>query len=152
MARSMVVRRLLAACLLFATASGCTREDEPRQEVRLLAPAWLVRDVRPFERRTGCLVDLRVYDENEDIETIARRRNVDVVARPVPPGEAAHASVELVRVTLARGLEITIPRRLASAFHGEVRPAGRRSIRWAIREQGDNEGCARRWLAYATSQ
>jgi len=61
--------------------------------------------------------------------------------------------VPLVRITLERGLTITIPKRLASAFAGApIRPAGRRSIVWTIREEGGNDTCARRWLDYATSQ
>ena len=106
----------------------------------------------PFERETGCRVDLRVYDEGEDLDAIARRRDVDVIAEPVPPGERADDSVELVRVTLRSGIEITVPKKLASAFHGTVRPAGRRTTAWVIREDGDNPDCAERWLDYATSQ
>ncbi len=147
---SMAVRPLLAAALL-SVAAGCGA-DEPKREVRLLAPAGLVGDTIGFERETGCEVDLRVYDQGENLATIARRRNVDVVARPTRPGEAAHDSTELVRITIDRNLEIVIPRRLAAAYNRPARPAGRRSTRWTIRDEGDNEDCARRWLAYATSQ
>ena len=142
-------RALLAAALL--TLAGCGGSDD-RKEVRLLAPAGLVGDVTSFERETGCRVDLRVYDEGEDLDAIARRRDVDVIAEPAPPGERADDSVALVRVTLASGIEITVPRKLASAFDGTTRPAGRRRTVWVIREEGDNPGCAERWLDYATSQ
>jgi hypothetical protein len=148
---SMAVRLLLAAALLLVL-SGCGEERPASREVRLLAPADLVEDVSSFERTTGCRVDLRVYDEGEDLPAIARRRNVDVVAGPAPPGTEPHDSVELVRVTLERGLEITIPKRFARAFAKPARPAGRRLTRWTTREDGDNPDCARRWIAYATSQ
>jgi hypothetical protein len=147
----MAVRLLLAAALLFVL-SACGGDEPPRREVRLLAPADLVEDVSGFERATGCRVDLRVYDEGEDLPAIARRRDVDVVAGPPPPGTKPHDSVALVRVTLERGLEITVPRRFARAFAKPARPAGRRLTRWTIREDGDNPDCARRWVAYATSQ
>jgi hypothetical protein len=148
---SMAVRPVLATLLLFALA-GCGGEQEADREVRLLAPAGLVADTAAFERRTNCRVDLRVYDEGEDVEAIARRRNVDVVAAPVPPGTPADDSVALVTVELASGLEVTIPRALASAFAGVARPAGRRRTTWIIREDGRNEDCAERWLDYARSQ
>jgi hypothetical protein len=146
----MAARSLLVASLLFVT--GCGGDSTAPREVRILAPAGLVEDVAPFERRTGCRVDLRVYDDGEDIDAIARRRDADVVARPVPPGGPAHDSVELVRVKVDEGLEVTIPKALASAFPGNHRPAGRRRTAWAIREEGENDRCAERWLAYATSQ
>jgi hypothetical protein len=146
---SMGKRALVAAALL--ALAGCGGSGD-RREVRLLAPAGLVGDVTPFERETGCRVDLRVYDEGEDLDAIARRRDVDVIAGPVPPGERADDSVELVRVTLPSGIEITLPKTLASAFHGTVRPAGRRTTAWMIRDEGDNQVCAKRWLDYATSQ
>ena len=143
-------KRALATAALLALA-GCGGSGD-RREVRLLAPAGLVGDVTPFERETGCRVDLRVYDEGEDLNAIARRRDVDAIAEPVPPGDRADDSVDLVRVTLPSGIEITVPKTLASAFHGTVRPAGRRTTAWVIREEGDNPGCAGRWLDYATSQ
>jgi hypothetical protein len=149
MLRSMGKRGLVAAALL--TLAGCGGGEHQR-EVRLLAPAGLVGDVAQFERETGCRVDLRVYDEGEDLDAIARRRDVDVIATPVPPGESADDSVELVRITLPSGIEITVPKTLASAFQGTVRPAGRRSTVWVIREDGDNRDCAERWVDYATSQ
>ena len=149
MLRSMGKRALVAAALL--AVAGCGG-GEPQREVRLLAPVGLVGDVAPFERETGCRVDLRVYDEGEDLDAIARRRDVDVIAGPVPPGQHADDSVELVRITLASGLEITVPRELARAYHGTIRPAGRRSTAWVIREDGDNPECAQRWLDYETSQ
>ncbi len=148
---SMAVRFLLASILLLALGA-CGGDSADSREVRLLAPADLVEDVAPFERRTGCRVDLRVYDEDEDIDAIARRRNVDVVAGPVPPGDVAHDSVELVRIELDDGLEVTIPKSLAAAFEGTARPAGERRTRWVIREDGENEDCAERWFDYATSQ
>lgn len=151
MALSMSVRRPLAAALLLALA-GCGGDPAPPREVRLLAPADLVDDVTSFERRTGCRVDLRVYDAGEDLPAIARRRNVDVVAGPVPPGMKAHDSVELVRITLEPGLEVTLPKRLAAAFDKPARPAGRRSTRWTIRRDAENLDCARLWVSYATSQ
>jgi hypothetical protein len=149
MLESMGKRALIAAALL---ALGGCGGSEDRREVRLLAPAGLVGNVTPFERETGCRVDLRVYDEGEDLDAIARRRNVDVIAEPTPPGKRADDSVELVRVTLPSGIEITVPKKLASAFHGTVRPAGRRTTAWVIRGDGDNPDCAERWVDYATSQ
>ena len=41
---------------------------------------------------------------------------------------------------------------LASAFEGPAKPAGRRTTAWTIREDGENEDCAERWLDYARSQ
>jgi hypothetical protein len=149
MAVSMATRLLLTAVCLVAVA-GCGGDSDTTQEVRLLAPAGLAEDTAPFERETACRVDLRVYDEGEDLAAIARRRDVDVVAEPVSAGETPHDSIELVRVELATGLEVTIPKELASAYRGTARPAGVRRTRWEIREQGENEDCARRWLSYAT--
>jgi hypothetical protein len=149
MALSMSIRSTLAAAFLVAVA-GCGGDSDPSREVRLLAPAGLAEDVASFERQTGCGVDLRVYDEDEDLAAIARRRDVDVVAEPVSAGETPHDSIALVRVELATGLEVTIPKELAAAYRGTARPAGLRRTRWKIREQGENEDCARRWLAYAT--
>jgi hypothetical protein len=148
---SMARRLALAAALLHVLA-GCGGADEPRREVRLLAPAGVVDDVARFERATGCRVDLRVYDEDEDVDAIAGRRDADVIAAPAPPGTRPQVSQELVRITLARGLEVTIPRHLAPAFDGDARSAGRRSTVWRIRPEGENGGCARRWLADATSR
>jgi hypothetical protein len=148
---SMARRLVLAAALLHVLA-GCGAADEPRREVRLLAPPRVVDDVARFERATGCRVDLRVYDENEDINAIAHRRNADVIAAPAPPGMTPHVSQELVQITLAPGLEVTIPKQLAPAFDGDARPAGRRSTVWRIRPEGENDDCARRWLAYAASR
>lgn len=150
----MAVRRHLAAGLLLALAGcgGGGGNDDSRGEVRLLAPVGVAPDVARFERETGCRVDLRVYDPNEDVDAIARRRDTDVVAGPVPPGGTPHSSEPLVRITIAKDLELTLPKRLASAFNRPTRPAGRRSLAWSIRPEGDNDACARRWLAYATSQ
>lgn len=151
MPRSMVIRLLLAAALLLVLA-GCGGEQDTRSEVSLLAPVGVAGDVTRFERETGCRVDLRVYDEGEDLAAIARRRDVDVIAGPVPPGGSPHDSVELVRITLDGGIEITVPKELASAFNGAARPAGRRSTAWQIRTEGENQDCAERWVDYATSQ
>jgi hypothetical protein len=149
---SMAIRLVLAATALVVALAGCGGDSATKREVRLLAPPGLADDYATFERQTSCRVDLRVYDDDEDIQAIARRRDVDVVAGPVPSGQAAHDSVELVRIELADGLEVTIPRALASAFDDPVRPAGRRNTRWVIREDGENEDCAERWVDYATSQ
>jgi hypothetical protein len=147
---SMAVRLLLVAGALLFLA-GCGSDEEP-QELRLLAPAGIVDDVTRFEQDAGCRVDLRVYDDEEDVEAIARRRDADVIAGPVPPGGEPHVSEELVRITLESGLEITVPKRLSSAFEGERRPAGRRTLAWTIRDEGESPDCARRWLDYVTSQ
>jgi hypothetical protein len=151
MRRSMAFRRTLAAAVLLALG-GCGADQEQRREVRVLAPADLLENAVAFERRTGCRVDRRPYDEGEDLATIARRRDVDVVAAPVPRGTRADDSVQLVTIRLAHRLEITVPKRSARAFDGTVRPAGSRRTRWVIRNEGDNPHCARLWVAYATSQ
>jgi hypothetical protein len=148
---SMSIRVLLAAALL-AVVAGCGGDSVAR-EVRLLAPVGIAKDVSGFEQETGCEVDLRVYDEGEDIAAIASRRDTDAIAAPTSPGGIPDVVEELVRVTLKGGVVLTIPRDLASAFSAtEVRPAGRRQISWTIREQGDNDECARRWIAHAVSQ
>jgi hypothetical protein len=147
----MAIRLVLAAALLLVLA-GCGEEQDARSEVRLLAPAGIVEDVTRFERQTGCRVELRVYDEGEDVTAIARRRDTDVIAGPVPPGGVAHDSVELVRITLEGGIELTVPKDVASAFDGAARPAGRRSTAWRIRPEGENQECAERWVDYATSE
>jgi hypothetical protein len=148
----MVVRTLLAAGLLLA-AAACGRDDARSRELRLLAPAGLVEldHVRRFERASGCRIDLRVYDENENVAAIARRRDVDVVAVPAARQDA-HTSIELVRIRLEPGLVIIVPSRFARAFDRPAQPAGRRSVRWTIRDDGESPGCARRWLSYVTSQ
>jgi hypothetical protein len=110
-------------------------------------------------------VDARIYDENEDVVAIARRRDVDAVAGSeeilarlgrageLLPGATRQDSVAFARVTLASGVELTIPRHLARALRPEsIRPAGRRTIAWAIRKDGDNRDCARRWIAHAVSR
>jgi hypothetical protein len=148
---SMSIRVLLAASLLSVVA-GCGGDSEAR-EVRLLAPVGIAKDVTGFEHDTGCRVDLRVYDEGEDIAAIARRRDADAIAGPTAPGAVPAVVEELVQVRLEGGVVLTIPRDLASAFNApEVRSAGRRQISWTIREEGDNDECARRWIAYASSQ
>ncbi len=149
---SMSIRTLLVASVL-ATLVGCGGES--RREVRLLAPAGLAEEaeIARFERDSGCQVDLRVYDDGEDLGAIAARRDTDVVAGPVPRGGRAHDSVDLVRATLESGVVLTIPRDLAPAFGtARVEPAGTRETAWTIRAEGDNDDCARRFVAYVTSQ
>jgi hypothetical protein len=148
----MAIRLLAAAALPILALAGCGGADKSTRQLRLLAPAWIDADIPRFERVTGCLVDLRVYDEGEDLLAIAKRRDSDVIASPVPPGGAADQREPFVHITLKGGLEITVPQRLASAFAGPSRPAGRRAIVWRIRDAGENGDCARRWVAYATSQ
>jgi hypothetical protein len=111
---------------------------------------WAIDDPAAFERTTGCRVDVRVYDEDEDLGAIAERRDVDIVAAPAPPGRSADRTVEFVHVTIEGGVEVTVPANLARAFRGSTRPAGRRSIRWTIRDEGENPDCAARWVEYAT--
>lgn len=148
---SMSIRVLLAAALL-AVLVGCGGDSETR-EVRLLAPVGIAKDVTGFEEETGCRVDLRVYDDGEDIDAIARRRDADAIADATPRGQVPDVVDELAQVTLKGGVVVTIPRRLASAFDWvAIRSAGRREISWKIREDGDNDDCARRWIAYAISQ
>ena len=150
---SMSGRALLAAALV-AAVTGCGG-DEQQAEVRVLAPAGVVSDAAAarFERDTGCRVDLRVYDTDEDLDAIADRRNTDVIAAPTPQGRTPDLTEELVEATLAGDVVVTVPRRLAPALDPlSTRPAGRRDLSWTIREEGDNDDCARRWLAYATSQ
>lgn len=145
------MRTLLAAAFLTVLA-GCGGESPPR-EVRLLAPVGIANDVPRFEQETGCRVDLRVYDEGEDIEAIARRRDSDAIAGPTPAGGQPDIVQELARLTLAGGVVLIIPRTLASEFDWvDIRSAGRRQLSWKVREEGDNDDCARRWVAHATSQ
>jgi hypothetical protein len=164
----MAVRAFLTAALLIL--AGCGGASETTREVHLLAPAGYVEDgstdpaldsVTPFERRTGCRVDVRVYDEQEDVPAIARRRDTDAVAGTAETlsdfgGDVQvrtpYRRTKLSRVTLDGGVEVTVPTRLASAFDGTARPAGSRSVAWAIRRDGDNPGCAERWIDYVTSQ
>jgi hypothetical protein len=149
----MAARALLAAALVVGLA-GCGGGTAER-EVRLLAPVGVVEDSQSlrFERETGCQVDLRVYDPEEDVDAIARRRDADAIAAPTPNGAVPHVSEEMVRARLEDGVTITVPRELASAFDAvEIRPAGRRELSWSLREEGDNPDCAGRWIAYATSQ
>jgi len=147
----MSIRPFLAA-LLLALLAGCGG-DSPTREVRLLAPVGIAKNIAAFEQETGCQVDLRVYDEGEDVDAIARRRDADAVAGTTPRGQAPDVVDQLAQVTLKGGVVVTIPRRLAAAFDWvDIRPAGRRRISWTIRGEGDNDDCARRWIAYATSQ
>ncbi len=145
------MRALLAAAFLTVLA-GCGGDSPPR-EVRLLAPVGVAKDVPRFERETGCRVDLRVYDEAEDVGAIARRRGADVIAGGTPAGGVPDVVQELARLTLEGGIVLIIPRSLASEFDWvDIRSAGRRQLSWTISEEGDNDDCARRWLAHATSQ
>ena len=149
---SMSMRALLTAALLTAIA-GCGSDERP--EVRLLAPAGIVSDADAarFERETDCRVDLRVYDPNEDLGPIAKRRDSDAIAAPTRDGETAHVTDEMARLTLKDGVVVTVPTRLAAALDPvETQPAGQRRLTWTIRDEGDNDDCARRWIAYATSQ
>jgi hypothetical protein len=149
---SMSMRALLAATLLAALA-GCGSDE--RREVRLLAPAGIVSDAASvrFERATDCRVDLRVYDPNEDLGPIAKRRDSDAIAAPTRDGETAHVTDQMARVTLKDGVVVTVPTRLAAALDPvETLPVGQRRLTWTIRDEGDNDDCARRWIAYATSQ
>ena len=149
---SMSMRALLAATLLTATG-GCGGDE--RREVRLLAPAGIVSDADAarFERETDCRVDLRVYDPNEDLVPIAKRRDSDAIAAPTRDGETAHVTDEMARLTLKDGVVVTVPTRLAAVLDPvETQPAGQRRLTWTMREEGDNDDCARRWIAYATSQ
>lgn len=148
---SMSARLLLVA--LVALTAGCG--GSAQREVRLLAPAGVVddADAHRFERATGCRVDLRVYDAGEDIDAIASRRDTDVIAARTPHGEKPDIVEELVRASLSGGVVVTVPSKLAPALEPtDVEPAGRRRLSWAIRPAGENDDCARRWLAYATSQ
>jgi hypothetical protein len=149
---SMSMRALLAATLLTAMA-GCGSDERP--EVRLLAPAGIVSDADSarFERETDCRVDLRVYDPNEDLGPIAERRDSDAIAAPTQDGETADVTDEMARLTLKDGLVVTVPTRLAAALDPvETQPAGQRRLKWMIRDEGDNDDCARLWIAYANSQ
>ena len=108
---SMSIRVVLAASLL-SVLVGCGGDSAAR-EVRLLAPVGIAKDVTGFEHETGCRVDLRVYDEGEDIAAIARRRDADAIAGPTAPGAVPDVVEELVRVRLEGGVVLTIPRDLA---------------------------------------
>lgn len=145
------MRALLAAALLSGVA-GCGGSSDTR-EVRLLAPVGIAKDVTRFERETGCRVDLRVYDDDEDIDAIAQRRDADAIAGRTPAGGVPDIVQELARLTLEGGVVLIIPRSLASEFDWvDIRSAGRRQLSWTIREEGDNDDCARRWIAHAISQ
>lgn len=148
---SMSMRALVAAALLTVLA-GCGGDSETR-EVRLLAPVGIAKDVPRFEQETGCRVDLRVYDEGEDIDAIARRRDADAIASRTQAGDVPDIVQELARLTLEGGIVLIIPRSFASEFDWvDIRSAGRRQLSWTIREEGDNADCARRWIAHAISQ
>jgi len=141
--------RLLAAAAVLALAGCGSKASEPH--VAVLAPAWIDDDVSRFEQQTGCRVDLRVYDEGEDLAAIAKRRETDVVATPVPGGQDADQVEEFVHVTLDGGVELTIPKRLAGAFSGQTRPAGSRGIVWTTTHRGGGDRrCISRWVGYVT--
>ena len=149
---SMSARTPLAAALV-ALITGCGGDEQ--REVRLLAPAGVVSDEASarFEQQSDCRVDLRVYDADEDLAAIADRRDTDVIAAPTPEGRTPDITEQLVEARLKDGVVVTVPRRLARALEPlVVRPVGRRDLSWTIRDEGDNDECARRWLAYATSQ
>jgi hypothetical protein len=141
--------RLGAAVALLAVAGCGSTTSEPR--VALLAPVWTDADIPRFERQTGCRVDLRVYDAGEDLRAIAKRRETDVVATPVPPGQAGDQVEAFVHVTVDGVVELTIPKRLAAAFDGPRRPAGTRGIVWLPTRRGSGDRrCISRWLLYVT--
>jgi hypothetical protein len=144
----MAVRLLAAAALLGLAGCGSSAEQP---HVALLAPAWIDADVPRFEQQTGCRVDLRVYDEGEDLPAIAERRETDLIATPVSRDQDADQTEAFVRMTLDGGVEVTIPQRLASAFSGPRRPAGTRGIVWLPTRHGSGDRrCIGRWLLYVT--
>lgn len=145
----MAARLLAAAALL--TVAGCG-SSTAQPHVGVLAPAWIDDDIPRFEHQTGCRVDLRTYDEGEDLAAIAKRRETDVIAAPVPRGQDGDQVEQFVHVTVDGGVELTIPKRLASAFEGPQRPAGRRGIVWLTRDGNGDRRCIGRWVRYATSQ
>ena len=146
----MAIRLLAAAALLVVAGCGSTTSSP---HVGLLAPAWIDDDIPRFEQETGCRVDLRVYDDREDLAAIAKRRETDVIAAPVPRGHDADQVEEFVHVSVGGGVEVTIPKRLASAFDGPQRPAGRRAIIWLPTRRGNGDAhCIRRWLRYVAPQ
>jgi hypothetical protein len=145
----MAVRRLVAAAVLM-TLTGCGGSTD-RPSVSLVAPVWIDEDIAAFERETGCRVELRVYDEGEDVSAIAKRRDADIVATPAPRGGDADQSEEFVRITLEGGVEVTIPKRYASAFDGPSRAAGRKGIVWRTTRRGNGDDrCISRWLRSVT--
>ena len=141
--------RVLAAAAVLALAGCGSKANEPH--VAVLAPGWIDDDVPRFEQQTGCRVDLRVYDESEDLAAIAERRETDVVATAVPSERNADQVEEFVHVTLDGGVEITIPKQLARAFDGPRRPAGSRAIVWTTTNRGSGDRrCISRWVDYVT--
>jgi hypothetical protein len=143
--------RLLAAVALL-TVAGCGSSTK-QPHVGLLAPAWIDDNVARFEQQTGCRVDLRTYDQGEDLAAIAKRRETDVIAGPVPRGRDADQVEEFVHLTLDGGVEVTIPKKLATAFAGPRRPAGTRAIIWLPTRRGNGDRrCIGSWMRYATSQ
>lgn len=145
----MAARLLAAAALL--TVAGCG-SSTAQPHVGVLAPAWIDDDIPRFEHQTSCRVDLRTYDEGEDLAAIAKRRETDVIAAPVRRGQDGDQVEQFVHVTVDGGVELTIPKRLASAFDGPQRPAGRRGIVWLTRDGNGDRRCIGRWVRYATSQ
>jgi hypothetical protein len=142
--------RLLVVLALLGLAGCGSSSRQPR--VGLLAPAWIDDDIPRFEQQTACRVDLRVYDEGEDLPAIAERRETDVIAAAVHRGQDADQTEPFVTVTLEGGVEVTVPRRLGSAFTGPRRAAGTRGIVWLPTRKGRGDRrCIGRWIAYATS-
>lgn len=106
----MSVRGLLAAALLTALA-GCGGEEAQDRELLLLAPVGYVEDgsttpaadwVTPFERRTGCSVTVRVYDDDEDVVAIAKRRRADAAAATLEHFERLRVADDLSPVDVDR--------------------------------------------------
>lgn len=106
----MSVRALLAATLLL-TLAACGGEEAEDSELMLLAPAGYVEDgsttpaadwVTPFERETGCSVEVRVYDDDEDVVAIARRRKADAAATTLEHFERLRAADELSPIDVER--------------------------------------------------
>jgi putative spermidine/putrescine transport system substrate-binding protein len=107
---SMSARALLAAAILTALA-GCGGEESQDRELLLLAPAGYVEDgsttptadwVTPFERQTGCSVTVRVYDDDEDVMAIAKRRRADAAAATLEHFDRLRAADDLSSVDVDR--------------------------------------------------
>jgi putative spermidine/putrescine transport system substrate-binding protein len=106
----MSVRALLAAVLL-APLAGCGGEEPQDRALMLLAPAGYVEDgstiaaadwVTPFERETGCSVEVRVDDDDEDVVAIATRRDADAAAVTLEQYDRLRAAGELQQLDLRR--------------------------------------------------
>jgi putative spermidine/putrescine transport system substrate-binding protein len=105
----MSVRALLAAAVL--ALAGCSGEETEDRELLLVAPAGYVEDgsttpsadwVTPFERQSGCSVTVRVYDDDEDVVAIARRRDADAAAATLEHFDRLRASGDLSPVDVGR--------------------------------------------------